>query len=81
MFFMKQKMVFSYIKVEQIAEVIERAEKQATEKEKKYPQLKKIRRYFFIGGDKLEMNNPELGRVLEILTKYQTPEDKIYALN
>jgi len=43
--------------IEKISEVVELANKKGEEKEKKYPQLKKIRRYFFVDSASIDPKN------------------------
>jgi hypothetical protein len=62
-------------------EVIDLAERKAAEKEEKYKNIKKIRRYFFVGNKKIEPNHEGMQFVLKCLSERACKEDKFYALN
>lgn len=55
------------LNVEQIIEVIDLAERKATEKETKYKNLQRVRRYFFVNSEKLDPNNEGVRFVMKCL--------------
>jgi hypothetical protein len=66
---------------EKISEVIELAEQKSTEKEAKYNQLKRVRRYFIVDEQKATDASNKVKLVLECLEKHKSNDDKIYALD
>ena len=61
----------------EVEKVIEASLRQADEKEQKYKQLKKVRRYFFIGG-KSPQEQERMGRVVAAVPA--SSDNKIYSL-
>lgn len=62
-------------------QVIDLANRKAEEKELKYKNIQKIRRYFFVAPQKLENNHEGVQFVLKCLSERICKEDKYYALN
>lgn len=55
------------LNVEQIMEVIDLAERKATEKETKYKTLQRVRRYFFVNSEKMDPNSEGIRFVMKCL--------------
>lgn len=67
--------------IDSVMDIIDLAERKAAEKEQKYKNIKAIRRYFFLGSEKLEANNEGMAFVLKCLSERASKEDKFYSLN
>jgi hypothetical protein len=66
---------------DQVLEVIDLAEKKASEKETKYKNIQKVRRYFFIDNEKIDPNSEGVRYVMKCLQERASKEDKFYSLS
>ncbi len=73
--------MYSISNTEQILDVIDLAEKKANEKESKYKNIQRVRRYFFIGKGKLDPSYEGVNFVFKCLNERKSKEDKFYSLS
>ena len=61
--------------------MIDLAERKATEKETKYKNLQRVRRYFFVNSEKMDPNSEGVRFVMKCLAERRSKEDKYYSLS
>lgn len=61
--------------------MIDLAERKANEKEQKYKNIQRVRRYFFVAEEKVRIDAEGLQFVLKCLDERKSKEDKFYGLS